>query len=427
MEEVALEGVQKEATFSREPEVLTAFYAAFDSLETEGTLRDLALLRAERDESFSTSEAEACAAWFDEYRNLLIDINDLGPEALAAGQVVKVYEYPNASPVKRIRRIKDDVFFATEDGLLYYDGVRWGRSDLKGMDRKTVSDILTVGDEVWVASDETVISKGRGRFEITGMHANWLPDLTDDLFYDFVGFVASKDGLGTFGGSVTFLSYGSIVVTGTDPSPIGTEEAFEIAMAGSYGTSLSSKLAGGVTAKVVYSHLTSGIGAGGSTEERGGKTWAFALDLGLLYHFNSRLTGGLAITNLGPSVQYVDDPQRDNLPRNLAVGLAYKFKNSEYIRILGTVEANKGLIGLDDGFSGELKEVILNGGIEATYADLISGRVGYIYDQEGHVKTMTLGAGFSVFDLFQFDLAYIPSSEDLALANTLRLSLTITP
>ncbi|UCD17917.1 MAG: PorV/PorQ family protein, partial [Candidatus Zixiibacteriota bacterium] len=143
----------------------------------------------------------------------------------------------------------------------------------------------------------------------------------------------------------------------------------------------------------------------------------------LLYRFHRRWTLGVAITNLGPDVSYIDVAQADPLPRNLAVGLATNLIQSDYNNLLLTGEINKSLVGFDDSFSEEIKEIIYNGGIEYRYGSFIAFRGGYIYDQEGEVKTPTLGFGLS-YRKFKFDFAYIPSNDDVPLANTMRLSLS---
>ena len=162
-------------------------------------------------------------------------------------------------------------------------------------------------------------------------------------------------------------------------------------------------------------------------EQGQGTATVFALDAGLLYHATPRLNFGVAITNVGPKVSYIDAAQSDDLPRNLSVGFAYKLLQSEYNSLLVTAEANKILVGLNDGFSQEMKELIYNMGMEFTYANMFAARLGYIYDQEGQIKAFTVGAGLRLFDVAKADFSYIPSQNDIALANTLRMSLTITP
>ena len=191
-----------------------------------------------------------------------------------------------------------------------------------------------------------------------------------------------------------------------------------------YGTSLTSKLSGGVAAKVIYSRLADL----GTAEEVGqGTSTGFAVDFGLLYRFSDRLTLGAAITNIGPKMAYIDAAQSDDLPRNLAIGFAYKLFRSDYYQLLVTSEVNKIMVGLDDGFKEELKQLVVNSGAEFSYADIIALRAGYIWDDEGEIKTLTLGVGLQLLGRFKFDFAYIPSNSDVALANTLRVSISVLP
>jgi len=175
-----------------------------------------------------------------------------------------------------------------------------------------------------------------------------------------------------------------------------------------------------VTGKFIYSRLAD---QGAGKEKGQGTASGFAIDVGILYLMSSRLTFGAALTNLGPKMAYIDAAQSDDLPRNLAFGFAYKLMRSDYINILVTAEANKLMVGLDDGFSREIEEMIFNAGAEFAYSDLIAFRAGYIYDQEGDIRAPTLGFGLSPVSWGSFDFAYIPSSEDLSLANTVRVSL----
>jgi hypothetical protein len=202
----------------------------------------------------------------------------------------------------------------------------------------------------------------------------------------------------------------------------GEFESFDIAGAISYGTSLTNKLKGGLSVKVIYSRLSP---QGAGAEQGSGTATGFAIDVGLLYHMNSRLTWGLAFTNLGPRMSYIDADQSDDLPRNLAIGFSYKLLRSDYTSLIVTAEINKLMVGLDDRSSEELQQSVINGGLEFTYASLFAARAGYIYDQEGEIKTPTLGFGVAPFSWGEFDFAYIPSQEDFSLANTLRISLRL--
>ena len=144
---------------------------------------------------------------------------------------------------------------------------------------------------------------------------------------------------GTTGVNLTGISYGTFQRTREgSPDVVGEFESFDIALGLSYGTSLTSKLKGGVTAKVIYSRLAD-LGAG---EEVGqGTATGFAIDVGLLHQVNDRLRLGLAITNIGPKMAYIDAAQADDLPRNLAFGFAYELMKSDFYELLVTSEINK--------------------------------------------------------------------------------------
>ncbi len=329
---------------------------------------------------------------------------------------------------RRINKIGGNgatLYFATDSGLVEFDGVgNWRRSSVKGMGDAYAVDVMMLDGEPLVASDEKVVLRASGRTVIDLMHVNWLPELADDLWYGFMSFVHDFS-WGTTGVSLTGISYGTFQRTGEmGPEVLGDFESFDIALGLSYGTSLTNKLKGGVTAKIIYSRLAD-IGAG---EERGtGSATGFAIDMGLLQQVNDRLRLGLAITNIGPKMTYIDAAQADDLPRNLAFGFAYELMKSDFYELLVTSEINKILVGLDDGFSAELEQTVFNTGAEFIYGNILALRAGYIHDEEGKIKTMTLGAGVSLADRLKFDFAYIPSNSSVALANTLRISLALLP
>jgi hypothetical protein len=350
----------------------------------------------------------------------LIGINDLDASGvLTPGQSVRVPANPAAGAINFISGQGDKLLFAAESGLIEYDGQEWSRSDARGMERTGVKLVSTVGDEVWLASDRNLTVRGRGRMDISFMHVNWLPELADDLYYDYLALSTPVRGWGTAGFSITHISYGTFQRTNEGSSVVvGEFDAYDMAFTGSFGTSLTNKLKGGVSAKMIISHLAE---QGAGQEQGAGTASGFALDLGLMYLWSQRLTLGLAITNIGPKMAYIDAAQSDDLPRNLAFGFAYK-RSNRLQSAVGDSEINKLLVGLGDGVSDELQQTVLNGGAEFTYANLISVRAGYIYDQEGSIKTPTLGAGLRPIDLLQLDFSFIPSQDDFALANTLRVS-----
>jgi len=387
-------------------------YKNYTMLEGE-TLNDLVSRRA----GLSADEAAA-------YRTALLELNDLtdGVEP-SLGESLWIYSHPGALPVHSFGSTGDRLLVATDGGLLEYDGALWSRAEVQSASQDKVIGMVMLEDNAWIASPDKVVIRGRGHSEISLMHVNWLPELADDLYYEFLSGVTSKDGWGTFGGSVTFISYGKFARTlEGSPEVVGEFESFDVALTASYGTSLTQNLKGGLSVKLIYSRLAE---QGAGKEQGKGTSTGFAVDLGMLYLLSSRLTFGAALTNLGPKMSYIDAAQSDDLPRNLAMGFAYKLMQSEYTSVLLTAEANKLMVGLDDGIGTEVKEVIFNAGGEFAYAGLIAFRAGYIYDQEGDIKTVTLGAGLRPIAWGSFDFSYIPSQNNFSLANTLRVSLRI--
>ncbi|MBK7141687.1 MAG: PorV/PorQ family protein [bacterium] len=359
-----------------------------------------------------------------EYTEGLKVVNDLPEGIIPPGRTVLIHKNAASSPVTSIDWYDEIVYVGTEAGLLEYSREEWRRSDFRGLGDEPSRRVSMVNSQLWAASDRRMVTGASAHPEISTMYVKWLPELADDLYYTYFSGVFPVGSIGgTVGLSTSFISYGTITRTGENAEDLGTFDAFDFAFQGSYGTSLTNKLKGGLSAKFLWSHLAE---QGAAAEKGKGTSYGFALDFGLLYHASDKLNLGMALTNLGPKMTYIDANQADDLPRNLSVGAAYKLLRSRDTRVTVTAEYNKMMVGLNDSFTDELlKEAVFNGGVEATFLNLISGRFGYVYDEEGDVKVWTLGAGINALERFRFDVAYIPSGESVALANITRFSLSI--
>ncbi len=361
------------------------------------TLSDLVGMKRHRD---STSARQ--------FANRIREINDLHDQPLVSGRTVKIPRNPIATSIRAISGTRDRVYFATADGLVKFDPDGWSHVYQYGMDRTSAVQVISHDDGLWAAGNDKVVIKANGRAEIALMYAKWLPELADDLYYGFFSFAVNSGSWGTFGGNITYISYGRFARTLNSPEVVGEFESFDISMSGSYGTALTSKLKGGISAKVIYSRLTD---QGAGREQGQGTSTGFAIDVGLLYQVNLRFNCGLALTNLGPKMAYIDAAQADDLPRNLSLGFSYKLLQSDYYYVLFASEVNKLMVGLGDGISEELKQVTFNTGWEVMYANTIAGRVGYIHDEEGKLKTFTFGVGLYLKNVFKFDFGYYFGSD----------------
>jgi hypothetical protein len=376
-------------------------------------------------------------------------VNHLESDTMKAGQTIKVYANPAGARINDIHSYGSRIIFGTVSGTIIFDG-RWSRYNLRDLGKRNTLTVAERGGDLWYVTRDKIEISATARKELTGMHVNWLKELANDMYYEFFGYTQNVEGWGTLGGNVTFLTFGDLPYVDEFANELAIFSAYDLALTLSYGTPLTSTLSGGISAKVIYSNLSKEYGAG---KEKGeGTATSFAVDLGLLYRVDPRLTLGMALTNLGPDVAYIDVEQADPLPRNLAIGIAWKMVESEFNEVLLTVEANKSLAERDEtiieegkdvfanpqgelkglifnpftmgGLTKEFKGVIINGGMEYQYGQFFSLRAGYIHDEEGAIKTLTLGAGLA-YSLFRFDFAYIPSSENLPLANTMRFSLSV--
>jgi len=282
--------------------------------------------------------------------------------------------------------------------------------------------------------------------ELTLMHANWLPQFhLSDLYFDFVSYTHPVEDWGTFGGNIVYMNYGEIQRTSAIGTDLGTFNAFELAVSGTYGSKVTDQLAMGIGVKFVYSYLSP---MGAEQEVGSGIASVFAIDMGVLYKFKKwkKLQIGASLTNMGPKISYIDRAQADPLPTNLKMGIAYKLLDSEYNRFTLTADVDKELVAKDPetgetdpfyiamftswyndgGFmsADEIEEFIWHFGAEYWYGNLVGLRCGYWHDSLGKVKPFT--AGFSVqYGAYRFDFGYMSAGENHPVTDTMRFSLTV--
>ncbi len=393
--------------------IWTSFGYKAIKVERQMTIEELA------QEYLKTSDPDKISSFV----NILKQKNTIQQGTLQMGRVVWVYANPAGSTINSLHSHGGRLYVASIYGTFSYGGGSWERYYHEGLQQANTRDVVGQSGEMWFATADRIVVFARGKNELAFTHANWLPDLAPDLYYEFLSYTQPFGGLGTIGGNVTFLSYGEIPTTGENSSEVtGVINPFDVAVTLSYGTRASKKLAVGLSAKIIYSKLSV---QGAGREVGQGSGTSFAVEGGLLYSATRRLRLGAVITNLGPDMSYIDAAQSDALPRNLALGFSYKLLDSPYNRLTVVGEINKLLATVNDDFSTELQEAVENVGLEYWYGSLLALRAGYIYDKEGEIKTPTLGVGLQYKGKYRLDFAYIPSSENLPLANTLRTSLTV--
>ena len=252
------------------------------------------------------------------------------------------------------------------------------------------------------------------RQELTLQHSNWLPQLADDLYYEFLGYAKYLEGWGGIGGNITFMSMGEQLETTSEGVELGTFYSYGVALTGSFGTEVAPGVSVGLGLKFIYDHLY---------YQDSGKGTSFAADLGVLYQIPmddlgigniGRVNIAACLSNLGPNVSYGGNTDNNPLPRTIRAGLAYIPFDSHLTRLRVTADYSKLLTNVEDGIGTEFNENKWGTGAEFWYYDLLALRAGYIHDTEGisTIQGPTFGAGLQ-YSGFQLDMAFIPVEENL--------------
>lgn len=197
------------------------------------------------------------------------------------------------------------------------------------------------------------------------MHVNWLPNLADDLYYDFLAYRHHVPHLGTLGGHLIYLGLGEQIRTDESGTQLGTFTSYMVAAAMSYSSLFSRTSSLGINVKVSYQHLAE-YGAG--AEKGKGTSTDFGFDIGYLKKefLIPKLKFGLTVTNIGPKVDFIDPAQGDPQPTNLTLGFNYRIIDSPYNKLNLMYDVHKLLV--------------------ASYPDMDWDGDGIIggYDKDGH-------------------------------------------
>ncbi|MEO6812526.1 MAG: type IX secretion system outer membrane channel protein PorV [Ginsengibacter sp.] len=321
--------------------------------------------------------------------------------------------------------------------------------------------IATLPDANSIFWNLSKIPFAKSKSEIALTYTPWLKglDLNDVYLVSAAGYYQLDDQQ-AISGSLRYFSLGNIQFTDALGNDLQTYRPREFAVDAGYSRKLSDKLGMGIALRYINSNLASGQSASGSTYKTG---TAVAGDISL-YHDGSEagsisgLNWGVSISNLGSKIGYTNDAtEKDFIPANLGLGLAYVNVFDETSKVtfgldvnkllvptppaifdsLGLVNYhNKGVVGswfssfgdAPGGFKEEIKEYQVSVGAEYSYNDQFMFRAGYFYEAptKGDRQYFTIGAGLN-YNLFGLNFSYlIPSGSGInrnPLSNTLRFSL----
>ena len=300
---------------------------------------------------------------------------------------------------------------------------------------------VAIADDATVSYFNPAALAGQPRRQLNFTHQKWLPNLADDLSYEFLAYSQPVPSWGgNIGISATLLNLGEQNRTDERGTFGGTFSSYDMAVSAAYGSDVSDNLAAGIGLKFIRSKLAD---QGAGLEQGSGVGNSFAADLGLLWKVTPNLSLGGALRNLGPKISYIDASQADPLPQHIVVGAAYEAMETEVHGLLLSLDLYKPLIAdgsfasnllkawTDESMSDEFEEMDLHVGGEYRYGlsdvkdlSFLALRAGYSMDRDGELETPTFGVGLK-YDMFQVDVAYI-TGEDTPLQDNTRFSINLT-
>jgi len=304
---------------------------------------------------------------------------------------------------------------------------------------------------------KTPFNSNTGGLSLT--YTPWLKDLglNDVYLVSGSGFYKLDDEQ-AISASLRFFSLGNIDFTDFNGTTLQSYRPREFSVDAGYARKLSTKLSIGVALRYINSSLANGNITGVSYKPG----TSFAGDI-TMYHNSGKADGsglsyGVTLTNLGAKISYTSDAnQKDCIPANLGLGLAYTKVIDEANKFTFGLDLNKLLVptppartdsaelanyrsqgvvsswfksfgDASGGFGEEIKEVSASLGAEYWYNDQFAFRAGYFYENpvKGNRKYFTLGAGLK-YNNFGLNFSYLlPSGNGTnrnPLSNTLRFSL----
>jgi hypothetical protein len=290
--------------------------------------------------------------------------------------------------------------------------------------------------------------------ELSATYTPWLKNLgLNDVYLAYLSGYSKIGDLQAVGFNLRFFSLGEIDFRNEDGLPSGTGNPREFEIAGAYARKLSDNFSAGVSAKYIYSNLASGQNVSGIDIKT---AHGFATDISLYYKtdtkmgaYDTDLTFGLAISNLGSKISYSESVDKDFLPANIGLGTALDLHFDDYNSMTFTLDINKLLLPTPDttgtkfdgssieaalrsfndapgGFTEELRELYYSFGVEYWYDKQFAVRAGYFYENplKGDRQFLTVGVGLK-YNVYGMNLSYLVPTNNRRnpLDNTLRFSL----
>jgi Type IX secretion system protein PorV len=304
-----------------------------------------------------------------------------------------------------------------------------------------------VNSAYWNAGKLAFIDKGLGA---SLSYTPWLGKIINDMKLVHLSGFYKINREQAVAASLKYFDLGNIELRDGANVSQGRFNPREVAFDVTYSRLLTEHFSIGGSLRYIYSNLVGSFANSNSTSAN-----SVAVDIGFFYtkpikSKNATLSLGASISNIGAKISYTDPNNSDFIPTNLRLGGAYKTELDGFNSLTFILDFNKlmvpspalgsrskplldGIFGsfsdASGGFSEELSEFTISGGLEYWYRDIFAGRLGYFYEDQnkGNRKYLTVGIGAKYND-FGLDVAYlIPTNgRESALAETIRFTLAYT-
>lgn len=228
-----------------------------------------------------------------------------------------------------------------------------------------------------------------------------------NILLEFVSFGYPLKKVGFFGLSGFFHIPESVPLTDNTGQVIGEVKWLNYVLTLSYARRIYKSFSFGLNLKMVEMRESDPI-FGGT------KGTAYAGDLGILYETPVKdLDFGFALLNYGNKLQMEGETKKDDLPRTVRMGLAYKLAFGKIGQLILSVDQNK--------VRGDRWRI--GAGSEVNLLEIIFLRFGY-YDKRGNLYGTTYGVGFRLKN-YEFDYTNLPVSTMIGYERTNNISLRI--
>lgn len=302
----------------------------------------------------------------------------------------------------------------------------------------------------------------------------WLRTLVPDINLSHITYAWKLNERVYISHALRYFSLGEIAFTDESGNPLQNVNPNELAIdIAGVGYKMSEHFAAGLNFRYIYSNLTAGVSLGGAESKPG---QAVAFDLNGMYlkevelgEYDTDISFGFNIQNIGNSISYSQSAEKDFIPMNLKLGGGINLKMDEYNEIAFYLDVNKLLVptppiyltdedgnfekdpngeyivdeGMDPnvsvaeaifqsfydapgGAKEEFNEINWSAGVEYWYDKQFAIRAGYFYENpnKGNRQHFTLGAGLK-YNVFTLDFSYLISvNQRNPLENTLRFSMS---